>query len=66
MRGGEMAEAVLQQVQMLDQKIAASRPFTKDFNNFSASRRVDLTAFGYVARPAAAGTIGAGAICLGI
>ena len=54
MRGGQMAVAVLDQMQMFDQQIAPARPVGEQRAHLVERRRVDLAALGRARRPAAA------------
>ena len=71
MRGREMAVAVLDQVQVLDQEIALAAARAEQRANLIDRRRIDLAALGRAARPAASLAVGASpvwlaAVCLGI
>ena len=55
MRGGEMAVAVLDQVQMLDQQVAPARAVAEQRLDLGKRRRIDLPPLRRARRPAAAG-----------
>src|SRR5688572_1849614 len=54
MRGGYLMILVLDQVQVLDQKIAPARPVAKQKLDFMRGSRIDLAAFWRRLRPPAA------------
>src|SRR5262245_19492447 len=54
MRGGEIAVLILNEMQMLNQKIAAAWPVRQKGTNFVERLRVDLPAFGCARCTAAA------------
>ena len=54
MRGREVAVAVLDQMQMLDQQIAPARRVAEQRAHLVERRRIDLAALGRAARPALA------------
>ena len=55
MGGGEMAVAVLDEMQILDQQVAPARPVGQQRPHFIERQRVDLAALGRARRPAPAG-----------
>src|SRR4051794_4272484 len=55
MRGGEMAVLILNQMQVLDQEVAAARPVGQQRLDFLECRRLDLAALWGAARASAAG-----------
>ncbi len=59
MRGGEMAVAVLDQVQVLDQQVAPALALAEQRAHLVERLRVDLAAFGRASRLAAASGVGA-------
>ena len=64
MRGREMAVAVLDQMQMLDQQIAPARARAEQRADLVERRRIDLAALRGAARPAAAVAVGASPVGL--
>ena len=66
MRGGEMPVAVLDEMQMLDQKIAAALARTEQRTDLGKRRRIDLAALGGAARATPPVAVGTGTVCLGI
>ena len=66
MRGREMPVAVLDEMQMLDQKIAPPLARTEQRADLVERGRIDLAALGGAARATAAVAVRSGAVCLGI
>jgi hypothetical protein len=58
-----MAEAVLNEMQMLDQQIAAPLAMTEQFTDLGMRGRIDLPALRH--RPRTPAAVATGAVCLG-